>query len=131
MKLYRAMTTASLGLPQVGRSARSLGIRTPKETINPDVTAVAPDEIIQPDTGGMSVTPNDPADLPPFRKPPALGGTGKDPVWEIDTADLGSDLKFRQDSAKHGLIEPAREMTLTELEQAIETTRSKWVRITS
>ncbi|HEV3385203.1 MAG TPA: hypothetical protein VG097_10315 [Gemmata sp.] len=131
MKLYRAMTPASDGLPQVGRSARLLGIRTPNETtVNPDVTASTPNEIIQPGTGGMSEAPNDPTNLPPFRKPPEFGGTGKDPVWEIDTSVLGPDLQFRQDSANHGLIEPARAMMLSEFEKAIEATRSKWVRVT-
>ena len=124
------MTPAADGLPQVGRSARSLGIRTPTETTDPDVTASAPGDIIQPGTGGMSVAPDDPVNLPPFRRPPALGGRGKDPVWELDTTDLGPDLQYRQDSATHGLIEPTRPMTLTEFEQLLEATRAKWVRHT-
>jgi hypothetical protein len=130
MKLYRAMTAAADGLPQVGRSARSLGIRTSNESSNPDVTATDPAEIIQPGTGGMSEAPNDPANLPPLRRPPALGGKGKDPVWEIDTADLGPDLQSRQDTATHVLIEPARPMTLAEFEAALAATRAKWVRHT-
>ncbi|WP_449267433.1 Tse2 family ADP-ribosyltransferase toxin [Gemmata massiliana] len=124
------MTPADDGLPQVARSARALGVRTLNESTNPDVTATAPDEIIQPGTGGMSEAPNDPANLPPLRKPASLGGKGKDPVWEIDTTDLGPDLQFRQDGAKHVLIEPAHPMTLAEFEQALVATRSKWVRHT-
>ena len=114
MKLYRAMTQDTDGLPVLGRSARALGVRTPNEVaagVNPDVTATAPDEIIQPGTGGMSTAPNDPRNLPPLRLPRVLGGRGKDPVWEIDTADLGPDLQYRQDHPKHVLIEPARPMT--------------------
>ena len=132
MKLYRSMTPASDGSPVVARSARALGIRTPHEAANsqPDVTAIDPDEIIQPVTGGMSVAPNDPANLPRFRRPPVLGGQGKDPVWEIDTADLGDELQFKQDSPTHGLIEPAGPMTLKEFEQALAATRAKWVRHT-
>src|SRR5262249_47423529 len=110
------MTPATDGLPLVGRSARALGVRTPNESTNPDVTATDAADIIQPGTGGMSVAPNDPANLPRLRRPPVLGGTGKDPVWEIDTDDLGPDLQFRQDSTTHGLIEPARPMTLAEYE---------------
>ena len=130
MKLYRAMTPAPDGLPQVGRSARSLGVRTSNVSTNPDVTATDPAEIIQPGTGGMSVAPNDAAILPTLRRTPVLGGKGKDPVWEIDTDDLGPDLQFRQDSRTHGLIEPVRPMTLDEYEQALAATRAKWVRHT-
>ncbi|MCE9567347.1 MAG: hypothetical protein K8U57_35550 [Planctomycetes bacterium] len=130
MKIYRSMTPDVDGMPVVGRSARALGIRTPIEagSGDPDVTAIASDEIIQPGMGGMSVAPDDPANLPPFRRPAVLGGRGKDPVLVIDTSDLGPDLQFRQDSAKHGLIEPARPMTLTEFELALASTRAKWVR---
>lgn len=130
MKLYRAMTADADGLPVVGRSARWLGIRTPAEVRSghPDVPETDPAAIINPGVGGMSVAPDDPAGLSPFRRPPALGGTGKDPVWEIDTAALGPDLQFRQDKPTHGLIEPARPMTLAEFEAALATTRPRWVR---
>jgi hypothetical protein len=130
VKLYRAMTPAADGLPQVSRSARSLGVRTPDESNRPDVTATDPADIIQPGTGGMSTAANDPANLPPLRRPTALGGTGKDPVWELDTDDLGPDLQARQDGKTHVLIEPARAMTLDEFEQALTATRAKWVRHT-
>ncbi len=78
----------------------------------------------------MSEAPNDPANLPPLRRPPSLGGTGKDPIWEIDTADLGPNLQARQDGKTHVLIEPAHPMTLAEFEDALAATRSKWVRHT-
>ena len=46
----------------------------------------------------------------------ALGGCVKDPFfWCIAVGNLGADLQFRQDSATHGLIEPARTMTIDEL----------------
>jgi hypothetical protein len=132
VKLYRAMTSATDGLPKLGRSARSLGIRTPLEVTNsqPDVTAVDPDEIIQPGTGGMSVAPGDPGNLPILRRPLLLGGTGKDPAWEIESGDLGPDLQYTQDSSTHGLIEPTQPMTLKDYEQALAATRAKWVRHT-
>jgi hypothetical protein len=56
------------------------------------------------------------------------GGQGKDPVWEIDAGDLGPDLTFVPDTRKHGLILPARPMTLAEYEQALVSTRNTWVR---
>jgi hypothetical protein len=117
------------GLPLVGRSARSLGIRTINEATDPDVFVIAADDVLQPGTGGMSVSPDDPNHLPPFRRPPALGGRGKDPVWVIDTADLGMELQFRQDSSTHGLIEPAHPTMLKEFEEALARTRARWQRV--
>ena len=130
MQLYRAMTPAPDGLPVVGRSARWLGVRPPAEVRggHPDVPATEPAAIVNPGVGGMSVAPDDPAGLSSFRRPPALGGTGKDPVWEIDSDDLGSDLQFRLDTPAHGLIEPARPITLAEFEAALAATRGRWVR---
>jgi hypothetical protein len=78
------------------------------------------------------VAPDDPGNLPPLRRPPILGGSGKDPAREIDTYDLGPDLQFRPDpdNTGHGFIEPARPMALAEYEQALAVTREKWVRHT-
>lgn len=134
MKLFRAMAAELDGSPSVARSARALGIRTALEFSNggePDVTVTADDDIILPGTGGMSVAPVDPVNLPPFRRPPLFGGKGKDPVWEIDAAELGPELQFRQDRPKHGLIEPARPMTLKEFESALAATRPRWTQHTS
>ena len=78
----------------------------------------------------MSAAPDAPENLPPLRRPPALGGKGKDPVREIDGDDLGPELQFRQDSRTHALIEPARPVTLAEYEQALMATWAKWVRHT-
>ncbi len=129
MKLYRAMTPDDDGLPRLGRSARALGVRTPNESRKPDVTGTDAADIIQPGKG-MSVAPNDPANLPLFRLPSSLGGTGKDPVWEIDSTDLGPDLQAQQDGRTHVLIGPARPMTLAEFETALAATRAQWVRHT-
>lgn len=64
--------------------------------------------------------------LPRHRRPQSLGGVGQDPVWFIDREDLGSDLRFRQDSANHGLIEPVRTTTLQGVQDALAATRSRW-----
>lgn len=131
MKLYRAMIEDSNGQPLLGRSARALGIRTPTEVHPgsfPDVPATASNEIIQPGNGGLSTAPDDPMNLMPFRRPLVLRGSGKDPVWEIDTNDLGSELQYRQDSPTHVLIEPARPMTLQEYESALNATVSRWIK---
>jgi hypothetical protein len=77
----------------------------------------------------MSVAPKDPANLPKNRRPASLGGTGKDPVWEIDDTDLGEDLQCSQDTSTHGVVEVKVEMTLDEYEQALAATRGKWRRV--
>ena len=76
----------------------------------------------------MSTAPNDPANLAKNRRPPQInGGIGKDPVWEIDTNDLGTELQFNQDKPTHGTVEGAQPMTFDEYEQALVATRAKWV----
>jgi hypothetical protein len=117
MRLYRSMKTAADGLPAVGPSARTLGIR-------PGVDCPAADT--RPGDGGMSVAPDDPMNLARIRRPGVFGGTGSDPVWYIESDDLGPDLIVRQDSPTHSLIEPAREVTASELQRLIAATRGRW-----
>ena len=79
--------------------------------------------------GGMSVAPDSAANLPRHRRPPGHGGTGKDPVWEMGTADLGEDLVYREDPLQpglHGFVEPSRRMTLEDYERALGATRDAW-----
>jgi hypothetical protein len=111
------------GLPEVGPSARSLGVRS-----GIDVLGKNPGDVIHPGQGGLSVSPGDPMGLPRHRRPPELRGTGKDAVWEIDVNDLGPDLQFRPDGTRtdHGFIEPARPMTLDEFEVALARTQDRW-----
>jgi hypothetical protein len=78
----------------------------------------------------MSAAPQDPANLPRNRRPAQVsGGTGKDPVWEIDTDDLGPNLQYVQDKPTHGVVAPKPPMTLADLEQALAATRARWVRV--
>lgn len=129
MKLYRAMKMAADGLPEVGPTARTLGVRPADKAPHNDVQVSSPDDAVTPGVGGMSVAPNDPANLPDNRRPPALGGFGKDPIWEIDDAELGAELTYRPDTQTHGLVDVAREMTLAEYEQVLAATRGKWRRV--
>jgi hypothetical protein len=117
------MREAAGGTPEIGASARSLGIRP-----GIDVTASSANDIVQPGTGGLSVSPDDPMNLPHFRRPAKWQGTGKDPVWTIDDNALSPELCYRPDPARagHGFIEPAHSMTLDEFEQAIARTCRDW-----
>src|SRR5205823_1424738 len=125
MKLFRGMTEDIDGLPKTGPGGRLLGVR-PGNSPSPDVTATNPHDFVFPGQGGMSVTPHDPANLPRHRRPKGLGGIGPDPVWYIELDELGPDLVFRQNSSVHGVVEPARPMTLQEFQNALATTHSRW-----
>jgi len=111
------------GVPEAADSARALGVRP-----GIDVSASTPVDLVQPGKGGLSVSPDDPLNLPTHRRPPDLQGTGKDPVWCIDTTRLGPDLFYRPDPSNplHGFIEPAQAMTLTEFQLALARTQSRW-----
>jgi hypothetical protein len=111
------------GGPMVGASARTLGVR-------PQVDIPVVGGQVSPNAGGMSVAPDRPENLHPLRRPPTYGGSGKDPVWYIDIDWLGGgDLQFRQDSTTHGLIEPALNMSLDDLQQALGATRVYWKKL--
>ncbi|MFT4173775.1 MAG: RHS repeat-associated core domain-containing protein [Rhodocyclaceae bacterium] len=117
-KIARGMVDDD-GSPKVGPSARELGAR-PGTDIKVDSNGN-----VHPNSGGISVAPN-PDSLPRHRKPPEFGGIGKDPVWEIDTSDLGNDLKHVPDSPFHGTIQPRRTMSLEEYQEALASTKDKW-----
>src|SRR5258708_4784834 len=125
MRLFRSMREAADGLPEVGPTARQLGVR-PGNVPAPDVAAILPTDPVKPGQGGMSVAPGDPMDLPILRRPASLGGIGRDPVWYIEADDLGADLQLLLDRPKHGLVEPSRPLTLQELQQALAATRNRW-----
>jgi hypothetical protein len=61
-RLYRTMKAGADGLPTLGRSARSLGVRVdgPHADVRVDQGGC-----VLPATGGMSVTVDDPAQRPP------------------------------------------------------------------
>src|SRR5205809_3488882 len=110
------------GGPLVGPGARSLGVRP-----RIDIPVIAGQ--VQPNTGGLSVAPDRPENLHPLRRPPAYGGTGKDPVWYVGVGSLVPELHFRQDSPTHGLIEPIRPMSLDDFQDALARTRSAWKKL--
>jgi hypothetical protein len=123
VRVLRAMKPNEDGLPKPGWSARTLGARC-----NIDVP-VNEDGFVEPETGGMSVSPPPPENLPYIRRPPEYGGAGKDPVWEVDTDELPEELGYRPDPERpdeHGLIEPSRRMTFEEYQRAIHGTRVLW-----
>ena len=124
MKLFRGMTEDIDGLPKTGPGGR-LGSSTWQFSFS-RCSRYESHDFVFPGQGGMSVTPHDPANLPRHRRPKGLGGIGPDPVWYIELDELGPDLVFRQNSSVHGVVEPARPMTLQEFQNALATTHSRW-----
>jgi hypothetical protein len=96
------------GRPRSSQTARTLGVR-------PGIDIPFDDDYeVEPFTRGMSVTPDSPNGLPFFRPPPGHGGSGKDPVWEIDSDELGEGLIYRPDDAAPGpALQPPRTLVLS------------------
>jgi hypothetical protein len=113
------MREATGNQPEIAPNARSLGVRR-------DIDLPVAAGWVRPGTGGLSVAPDRPDHLPSHRRPPTLGGTGKDPVWELDLACLGNRLAFRQDKIEHGMIEPAWRMTLDDYVESLAATAPYW-----
>lgn len=118
--LYGSMRAASDGQPECGSTARELGVRP---------TDIRPNRHgnVKPGVGGMSVSPDSPRNLPTHRKPPSLGGDGRDPVWCISL--LGRALRYRPDRrapSEHGFVEPAATIHVTKYKRALCQTRARW-----
>jgi hypothetical protein len=121
-KLYRAMQVAMDSHPEIGMTARTLGAR-------PHIDILIQGAMVYPNTGGISVAPDDPMNLPSHRRPPSFMGTGKDPVWRLNACDLGPELQYRPDPRSpttHGFIEPIAPTTFDEYQRALEATRESW-----
>lgn len=125
---FRSMTPAPDGLPEVGRSGRTLGVRIPRD-ITPDETG-----LVWPGQGGMSVAPDSPWSLPHHRRPRGMGrgstGPGDDRVFSLAPEALVTHgLVARRDPGApvvHALVEPARGVRLDEFERSLAATRPCW-----
>lgn len=125
MRLFRAMK-ADGDKPAVEPSARGLGVR---------VGGPYPDVVLDADGNaepgqGMSVAPEDPMFLKQHRRPEELGGTGPDPVWEIDDDVIVDPLHYLQQSGTHGVIEPSTPTHITAFQANLASTRDCWGRTT-
>ncbi|GJD20378.1 hypothetical protein RIVM261_053340 [Rivularia sp. IAM M-261] len=65
--------------------------------------------------------------LPEFRKPIKFGGTGKDPLWQIEDSKISGDIEAVQDSPTHVTIMPRSSMLLEKYETALAKTQDDWV----
>ncbi|MBU6187524.1 MAG: hypothetical protein KGQ16_14290 [Cyanobacteria bacterium REEB444] len=145
-KLYYRGIAERNGKPEIGRSARLLGVRPnidinieqvptgwldeqsyllpePQRKLHGDLVSVA----IR-DTKGMSVSLSIEG-LPAFRKPTKFGGNGKDPLWQIDDRMITGDLQAVQDSPTHVSIMPRVTMALEKYESTLANTQQYWERV--
>lgn len=121
------MKAGADGLPALGRSARSLGVRVdgPHADVRIDQRGC-----VLPATGGMSVTVDDPAQMPPARRPTWLHhGLSEDTLFAFGSPDLPDMLAVRIDRGAHGLVEPAAPRLLSEYEADLASTRRRWLGI--
>jgi|SRR5581483_4836302 len=132
--IYRAMRESDDGMPMLGVSAETLGIRKNKEIV-PDQSGMVSQPSFQPgQANGLSCAPTI-HDLPRFILPRAWGGRNpRTSVWRIEAADLGPDLMAAEDSApgrptRHISIGPARLMAFDDYVRQIEATRPKWKKV--
>lgn len=131
-KVYRAMKQAG-GRPEVGATARSLGVRIPAD--------IAPDETgsVHPGPQGMSVAP-DLVSLPLHRIPKRLAylrlgaiGPDRDIVWSFGqgrfvAGPLAPGLTLLPDTAHHGFVAPNARMASGDYESALAATQPGWSR---
>ncbi len=84
--------------------------------------------LVGPRTGGMSVSIGDPMLLPAHRRPAALAGTGKDPVFRLRRRHVPVDLTVRVDPdvEGHAFLEPARQMPIDTYAEMIASTQRRW-----
>jgi hypothetical protein len=111
------------GLPMIGATSRYLGARP-----GVDIGVFNSGNVFS-TRQGMSVSPMPPENLPSRRRPPEFDGTGKDPVFAIDTDDLPEELEYLPDPKKratHGFIRPAYTMSFEHYQRALHETRELW-----
>lgn len=124
-------------VPELGRTASTLGVRVPAD-IEPDSNGdVEPDG-----ESGLSVRPTldaYPATWIPRRLQQLdpdrwRNASGNNNAWgfrlgsgEFAQSRIGERLLLSPDKSDHGVIEPSRRMPVSEYERAIAETQAEWV----
>ncbi|MGC1309838.1 MAG: hypothetical protein WA885_21645 [Phormidesmis sp.] len=146
VKLYYRGMAEQNGKPKIGRSARLLGVRfnvdidieqmpagcvDERGYLRPEAKRECTEETITvaiKNAKGMSVSLSIEG-LPAFRKPAKFGGTGRDPLWQIDNSKITGELEAVQDSPTHVSILPSATMLLEKYEAALANTQNDWERV--
>jgi hypothetical protein len=131
--IYRAMIEDVDGMPVLGRSATTLGIRKGKDIVADRLDLVHRPAFQPGGKNGLSCSRTIES-LPGFTLPVEWGGSnGKTVVWRIDEADLGTELIAQDDAIpgrnRHISIGPAMTMAYDDFVHAIEATRATWKKV--
>ena len=108
------------GFPELGESSATLGVR-PDRDVKVDANGN-----VEPESGGMSVTPDCWKDVPHHLLPQKLGGDGRHPLFLLTAARLPRCLVARVDKPRHANVEPTSTMLVEDFQSAIQATRSDW-----
>jgi len=128
--VYRAMV-AEDGLPKVGCSATTLGVRRGKDIDVDELGDVDVPDFSHGARNGVSGAASV-SDLPEFAIPEAWGGTNRrTQIWRICCADLGPELVAAVDKPGHVSIGPARKMPFAAFAAAIQRTAPFWELVTA
>jgi len=142
-KVYRVMTPDG-DVPQVGPSARKLGVRVhpmPNHDVKPDGDGnVGPDRYFEEQREGMSVAPS--LSTLPFHRVPArllwlrsdARGNNKDRVFRLGEGPfvrsaVADDLELAPDDVEepeHGVIQPKNVMPVAVYQAALAATKTDW-----
>ncbi len=101
--------------PKLGTSMTTLGVRV--RDLHPRLSG-----LVDPLEGGVSVSPE--GHVP--RTTRAVLENGKGVIFALDTDDLPSQLRYRQDTQSHGLIEPASPMKFEIYQRYVQETSDLW-----
>ena len=122
INLFRGMRAAPDGFPELGETAKTLGVRP-----NTDIPVV--NGTVDPATGGMSVNTSIDG-IPPFRKPPEFGGVAKDTwVFQIRSDQFDRRLAVIPDRDDHCTVQPATSTSADLYATLLQDTRALWVRV--
>lgn len=108
---FRAMRIDADQAPLLRNSSTGLGTRVPGDI------GASLEGVVYVESGGVSVTFDDPQHLPPNLRPRQYaGGKCKEPLWVIEAGAISPHLRVRLDPADptHGLVEPRRTMHFIE-----------------
>ena len=125
-KVVRVMKRDDDGLPTVGPSSSTLGVRPGIDIdVDPQNNAISNDK-------GMSVAPSW-KDISPRRIPKRLGGQGSNGTYVFvfgsgifEQAVIADGLELLPDSPTHGVVRPIATVPLAQYETALAATRASW-----
>ena len=130
--IYRAMVEEN-GMPRLGASAATLGIRKGKDIVTDQADRVHRPAFLPRGKNGLSCSCTIES-LPSFTLPVIWGGSNpKTVVWRIEETDLTTELIAQDDAIpgknRHISIGPATTMAYDDFVRAIEATRTMWKKV--